>query len=543
MLNKTDFIHAQGQKIVDGNGQEILLRGVGLGSWLLPEGYMWCFPNEGDRPRRIEGMVEALLGKEKALDFWTSHFTNYIAEKDIEQIAKEGFNSLRLPINARFLMDEATFAYHENHFLIIDQFLDWCEKHNIYVILDLHGALGGQTGTNIDDSAHDQPDLFTNPLYQDMTVKLWRTLAERYNKRTIIAAYDLLNEPLPNWFSQYNEQILPLYERIITAIREVDPCHMITLQGVHWSTDWSIFSKDLPDDNLLLQFHKYWNNPDTESISQYLKAREEWNVPIFMGEGGENNKNWYTGAFRLFEDHNISWNFWTWKKMNTTNSPCSIKKPDGWDRLVRYLTHGEEVEPGLAEEILWTYLENMKFENCDYHSDVVRSLFRRPNVTIPAVFYGFKGEGISHCGKQPRTNTPAFRGGDAMEIRFLQEGSRKASFEHGQGQEWTDEEWLCLHLHGEEWVVYNFQADRDYGESELRISIHVSALEDNPELELHINDKVLDKRQITDSRWHDVDFVVPSPLKKGDHSIKLKSCGSLRVQYLSLTSDGHVQCF
>lgn len=60
MLNKTDFIHAQGQKIVDGNGQEILLRGVGLGSWLLPEGYMWCFPNEGDRPRRIEGMVEAL---------------------------------------------------------------------------------------------------------------------------------------------------------------------------------------------------------------------------------------------------------------------------------------------------------------------------------------------------------------------------------------------------------------------------------------------------------------------------------------------------
>ena len=46
MLNKTDFIHAQGQKIVDGNGQEILLRGVGLGSWSCLK-VMWCFPNEG----------------------------------------------------------------------------------------------------------------------------------------------------------------------------------------------------------------------------------------------------------------------------------------------------------------------------------------------------------------------------------------------------------------------------------------------------------------------------------------------------------------
>lgn len=151
-------------------------------------------------------------------------------------------------------------------------------------------------------------------------------LAERYKDEWIVAGYDLLNEPLPEWFAEHNDQVMPLYREIIAAIREVDARHMIILEGVHWATDWSIFEEkpgnELPDQNLMLQFHKYWNNPDTESIQKYLDAREQLNVPLFMGEGGENNKDWYAGAFRLFEDHGISWNFWTWKKLDTDNSPA-----------------------------------------------------------------------------------------------------------------------------------------------------------------------------------------------------------------------------
>ena len=52
------FIHADGQCLVDGNGQEILLKGIGLGGWLLPEGYMWKFPHEGDRLITIEAYFE-----------------------------------------------------------------------------------------------------------------------------------------------------------------------------------------------------------------------------------------------------------------------------------------------------------------------------------------------------------------------------------------------------------------------------------------------------------------------------------------------------
>src|SRR5262249_49363262 len=48
------YLHAQGEDIVNESGQKILLRGVGLGNWMLPEGYMWKFGDGGDRPRKIE---------------------------------------------------------------------------------------------------------------------------------------------------------------------------------------------------------------------------------------------------------------------------------------------------------------------------------------------------------------------------------------------------------------------------------------------------------------------------------------------------------
>lgn len=78
----TGFVRADGSRLVNGAGQEILLRGVGLGNWLLPEGYMWKFPEEGDRPRKIERMVEHLIGPDKAADFWALYWERCTTEAD-----------------------------------------------------------------------------------------------------------------------------------------------------------------------------------------------------------------------------------------------------------------------------------------------------------------------------------------------------------------------------------------------------------------------------------------------------------------------------
>lgn len=128
---------------------------------MLPEGYMWRFGTEGDRPRRIERIVSDLIGKEAADSFWTVYRRDYVTEKDIEQIAALGFNSVRPALNARiFLTEGENPQFLQEGFDLLDSLINRCSRHNLYVILDMHGAPGGQTGQNIDDSEFDEPRLY-----------------------------------------------------------------------------------------------------------------------------------------------------------------------------------------------------------------------------------------------------------------------------------------------------------------------------------------------------------------------------------------------
>lgn len=533
------FLRAEGRKLENEAGQEVLLRGVGFGSWMLPEGYMWRFPGAGDRPRRIERMIAELVGAEKAASFWGLYYERYIAEADIARIAAEGFNSVRLPLHWRVLMEEGEpAAFKADGWRVLDQVIAWCREYGLYVVLDLHGAPGGQTGTNIDDSERDLPELFTDERYRRLTIALWRELAKRYKDEWIVAGYDLLNEPLPDWFAKYNSLVMPLYRDIIAAIREHDTRHMIILEGAHWATDWSIFSGDKPDGNLMLQFHKYWNSPDTESIRRFLDKREEWDVPIYMGEGGENNKEWYAGAFRLYEDHDISWNFWTWKKMDTDNSPCSIRKPEGWELLVRFLEGGEKPDPASAERVLWSYLDNLPFEACNFHADVVNALFRRPEVRIPAIFYGYKSEGDGFGGSgrksgqggdgvdsgngagDKRAGLPiGFRDGDGTDIRFLvpRDGAMP-NFQHGGGEPWTDEDWLYVRLERGEWLGYDFEVEKA---GRIAAELRLSTPDGIARLVVRVDDKPFDLSVPATSDWRTVEGGDAVSLAPGPHRIQV----------------------
>jgi endoglucanase len=450
-MKQTDFLHTKGKDIIDINGTPIILRGVGLGGWLLPEGYMWKFPKQGDRPSKIEKVIESLIGQEDALKFWESYYTDFMTESDINKIADDGFNSIRIPLHWRFLISE-DYGIHEHNWEMIDKIIHLCEKRSLYVILDLHSAPGGQTGANIDDSPNDVPELFINPDYQDLTVFIWKALAKRYKDSTIVACYDLLNEPVPEFHGTYTDRIYPFYERLISEIRKIDPYHMITLEGAHWSTDWSIFTHKL-DDNVLYQFHKYWNSPDIESIQSFLDLREKWDVPIIMGEGGENNKEWYSGAFAMYEDLSISWNFWTYKKMDTTNSMASIKRPKGWNRLVEYMEHEIPLSKFHANEIFNEYLHNIKLENCDLIDDVVNYLFRRPPVDVPAIFYTWDEKAKTDVVDNVNIG---YRISDARGIAFLNSSRTRPNFQHGAGESWAEDDWLCVRMRPTESLGYWF---------------------------------------------------------------------------------------
>jgi hypothetical protein len=76
------FLRVQGTAIVDSSGQEVLLRGFGLGGWLVPEGYQVHIPGFGS-PTDIRNKIEDMIGAEAAEEFYKVYISNYVAEEDI----------------------------------------------------------------------------------------------------------------------------------------------------------------------------------------------------------------------------------------------------------------------------------------------------------------------------------------------------------------------------------------------------------------------------------------------------------------------------
>ena len=369
------FVRRDGERIVDGSGAPALRRGVGIGNWLLPEGYMWHLGSAHGSPREIEALIGELVGGERAAEFWARFRRDFFNADDVAALAVSGFDHIRLPINARVVMDDDG-RFLAAGFALVDACLDWCEAHGIRVILDLHGAPGGQTGTNIDDSPRKLPELFLAERYQELTERLWVEIARRYAGREIVGALDLLNEPLPNhWQWEFGEALAATYRRLTSAIRRVDRDHLIMYEGSHWANNWSIFT-EVWDDNSALQFHKYWSPPTRESIAEYLGKRAELGLPIYVGESGENTPEWVEEAFALFESEGIGWNFWPWKKIDTITSPRSIVPPPGWDAITAF-SRGEGPRP--SGDVAWATLEallaNMRADACEQVFPVEAALF------------------------------------------------------------------------------------------------------------------------------------------------------------------------
>lgn len=470
-----DYIYAKDRTLFCGE-TPLLLRGFGLGGWFLPEGYMWKLYTKCDRPRRMEALIETLCGKDYADAFWETYFESYITEFDIEQIALRGYNSVRMPLNARKLYEliDGRMRFNKAAIDRLDRLVAWCRKWQIYVILDMHGAPGGQTGANIDDSAHDRPELFTEEHYEDELIELWRMLALRYKDEPAVAGYDLLNEPLPNWFSEHNDKLMPLYAKLIDVIRTVDTKHLIILEGLHWSTDFSIF-ESLPAgfsmEGILLEFHKYWSNPDEESLSPFLEVSKHLNVPLFMGEGGENNHAWYTTIFPLYERLGISWSFWTYKKMDCDNSPVTFEKPENWQMLIDYIDQTGELSSTEAIKIFDSLLEHIK--NTKVNEAVYNALDRRVPLLIPAEAYdAFECHSERMTGANLRTS-------DSLSILFESGKMGDVDYKRYGGEPQPDEENLVVCLKPSDSVLYDFKNDFDqtrcdivcYGEGALKIDV------------------------------------------------------------------------
>jgi aryl-phospho-beta-D-glucosidase BglC (GH1 family) len=371
----TAFAHVDGDQLLDGANQPLLLRSMALGNWLEPEGYMWNFSGAGgDRPRRIEQRVAELIGADAAATFWKAWHDNFVAEDDIAKIHDLGFNAVRVAMNARLLLPEGQDSFDQTGFSYLTNVVDWAGKHGVYVILDMHTTPGGQTGANIDDSINDQPDLFNVPSNQDRLVKLWTEVARRFAANPTVLGYDLLNEPLAPDFSNLNDQLWPLYQRLGAAIRTVDSKHIFIVEGAQWANNWSSLQQPF-DDQLIYSFHKYWDDTSSASIQGYLDSRGQWKKPLWCGETGENNNDWYKAVFPMLESNQVGWSFWTWKKLDSGNNPYAIPSPANWGIIQAYVSDQTQKPSAAAAQAVFDELvQDIRLANCSFNRDVVCSI-------------------------------------------------------------------------------------------------------------------------------------------------------------------------
>ena len=403
------FLHNVDGEIVEGNGQPILLRGFGLGGWLVPEGYMlhnqaWI---EGfESPTDIENHVLDLVGPDAAAEFWELYRANYVAQVDIDKIAEWGFNHIRVPFHYKQFYD-STGTEVPMGYAIVDELISWCEPYNMYIILDMHCAPGAQNGGPISDS-DGTARLWLEDGYKELTVQIWKEIATYYSDNTLIGGYDLINEPvLPGGVSL--EEFKQLYVDITEAIREVDNNHLIWIEGNWYGTDFAGLTPPW-DDNMGYSFHKYWGQTDISTIQSYINMRNNYGVPLWMGESGENSNHWYYEVFKLLEENNIGWNFWTHKKVDKITSPFSALVTPQYQTIIDYLTGSvDQLDPNIAGMGLTSFANSLKIDQCITRPGVIASLtdpeygeISKPYTThsipgtIPAAYYDIGARGLSY---------------------------------------------------------------------------------------------------------------------------------------------------
>ena len=375
------FVHTQGKEIVDGTGKPLLLRGINLGNWFVAEGYMWRL-NEGgpESPREIEALVTELIGPQRAHEFWHAYRENYVTQADIHFIKQCGFNSIRVPLHYKFFESDDAEG-----FALLDRVIHWAHQENLYVILDMHAAPGGQTGKNIDDS-DGYPWLFSDASAQEHTVAIWQRLARRYHNDPTVLGYDLLNEPIPNYpgLERFNASLEPFYKRLGKAIRKVDTHHVLILGGAQWDNNFSVFGPPF-DKNAIYTFHRYHAPAEQATVQKYVDFRDQYNVPIWLGESGENSDEWIAKFVTVLEKNDIGWAFWPYKKMQATTSVVSFAAPEGWDSIVQFSKQpratSEEAprlkvrpEQAAIDRALAGILNNIPFRECTQNQGYIRAL-------------------------------------------------------------------------------------------------------------------------------------------------------------------------
>jgi hypothetical protein len=341
-------LHANGAAIVDDHGRPVVLRGCNLGNWLLNELWMMDMkqPDDPKDQWQIEEVLQQRFGAEEKERLLALYRENWIKPRDFDIIKSWGFNVVRLPFYYGLLEDDAAPGQlRPDAFKWLDRAINMATESGIYVILDMHGAPGGQSTDQC--TGHSGQNKLWLPENRKRTAFLWKAIANHYRANSTVAAYDLLNEPYGNHGNEPSDSMLvTTMDELIHAIREVDEGHLIlcsgntrgiTMFGTPISHGWK---------NVGYTEHFYpglfGGVPAVETharfISLELRAKiallQQWKTPFLAGEfnvvfdkaGGVAMMRRY---YDIFASHGWAATMWTYKMVKHQGG----RQPNNWYML------------------------------------------------------------------------------------------------------------------------------------------------------------------------------------------------------------------
>lgn len=496
------FLHANGTNVVNAQGN-FQFKAINIGNYMVQEGYMLNLG--GGYQYIIKQKITAVVGNTKMEEFYTKYRQNYLTKSDIDSIAKWGFNSIRLPMHYNLLTELGKpNVFLEAGFAKVDEIISWCKANNIYVILDLHAAPGGQSKGDICDYVEGQSSLwedapgstFTSAQNRTQTIALWKKIAERYANEKTVGAYDLINET--NWTLANNNLLLAnLMKDITTAIRTVDNNHLIMIEGNSYANDYNGLAPKW-DNNMAYSFHKYWNDVNDQSLNFIFQMRDWQQVPVFLGEFGENSNHWIAETVELMNKYSIGWAIWPHKKMGSISGAIAFKEPKDWSLMADYINGGTKPNAVTAQSILDELAENVKLSNCTVNKGYIRALFPNTNqITqafganrlpskILAANYDEGKNGVAYKDNVFRTTHFGTGGGDYTAWNsgwyYRNDGVdiQYSNAEKGAIVAWTeDNEWLNYTVNVSEAALYTLNARvAGYG-GKMSISVDGNLVLDN----------------------------------------------------------------
>jgi endoglucanase len=304
---------------------------------------------------------------------WSPRDT-FITEKDIEFIANAGYDHVRILIDEPELW-AADGKPSDESFGYLTRCLDWCAKHHLRAIVDLHILRAHHFNA---ENEGGKITLWTDPAAQENFIRLWTDISVRLKRYPVDqVAYELMNEPVAPDPEDWNK----LIAKAMQAIRKLEPNRIIIVGANRWQTPANFPFLKVPagDPNIILSLHTYsplffthhladWtsfktytnavhypgrvaaeadiqaflktmgtNNTELEFVTDEasqvfnkqkfaeilrpaIKKAKELNLPLYCGEFGclphvdrAERLKYYDDLISVFEENHIGWCNWEYK--------------------------------------------------------------------------------------------------------------------------------------------------------------------------------------------------------------------------------------